>query len=162
MTHREIALTETEREAIWASGDHEPNLCDCTADIMEQAFAEDCCCEGLLLTFEAVEMVVTARLIEAEAALLRELESQMLKRIGARMVSNDYMDLMFAVRARAEEAETSGQRNRDVPNIANRTVPVEAWDETHPDHLEWVANNQGICPIKCEIHSPRTGGGATP
>lgn len=63
----EVRLTEAEREALWAAGDHEPAFCDCTADIIEQAFAEDCCCEGLLLTFEAAEMVIGARLADARA-----------------------------------------------------------------------------------------------
>lgn len=34
----------------------------------------------------------------------------------------------------------------------SNTMPSEAWDDTHPDHLEWVAENRGICPINCPDH----------
>lgn len=62
-------LNEDECEAIFSAGGiHHPDHCDCTAYVVEQVFAEDDCCEGLLETFDAVERIIAARVAAAVAA----------------------------------------------------------------------------------------------
>jgi hypothetical protein len=58
-------LTAEEREEIYRAGDHHPDHCDCSAYVIEQAFAEDDCCQALLDTFDVVASIVAARVEEA-------------------------------------------------------------------------------------------------
>jgi hypothetical protein len=66
-----VELTEAEREALFTAGDHHPDHCDCSAYVIEQAFAEDDCCGGLLDTIAATESIVAEWLRQVEAAVLR-------------------------------------------------------------------------------------------
>jgi len=57
-----VRLTDAEREALFVAGEHHPDHCDCDAYVIEQAFAEDCCCLALSGTFAAVERILSDRL----------------------------------------------------------------------------------------------------
>lgn len=57
-----VRLTDEERETLWRAGDHHPDQCDCDPWVIEQAFAEDCCCGPMVDTFAAVESLIAARL----------------------------------------------------------------------------------------------------
>lgn len=60
-------LSDDEREALFRAGDHHPQHCDCSAYVIEQAFAEDDCCVALNETFASVESILRDRLAEHDA-----------------------------------------------------------------------------------------------
>lgn len=65
-------LTDEEREELFQAGSHHPEHCACSAYVIEQAFAEDDCCQDLLDTFAAVERILAARLAAQPPATDRD------------------------------------------------------------------------------------------
>jgi len=120
-----VALTEDECESLFTAGDHHPDHCDCSAYAIEQAFASDCCCEGLLDTIAATERIVAER--------LRQVEAERDKRHGcwAQAVKQAH-----AAEVRAEQAEAALAEARQREERV-RALGVE-WAADADEDEQWL------------------------
>lgn len=112
----QVRLTGEEREAIYLAGDHSPEMCDCSAYVMDPEFERDRCCDGLLDTFAAIERILSTRFAEVTGRADRA-ERELREQIAyGSEINEDWK----REKARAEAAEAALAARQSDPDATER------------------------------------------